>query len=100
MTTPQRIAALPDIPSTVETIPNSETTNWHGMIGPKGLPKPVVDRMNAEVNKLLKSRDMEEKLQSNGVSAEGGAPDVLHELVRREIGQWHKVVTAAGVKVQ
>lgn len=99
VTTPQCIAALPGIPSTVEAVPGSDTTNWHGMIGPKGLPRTIVERMNSEVNKLLKSRDMEEKLQANGVSAEGGAPEVLYELVRKEIDQWRRVVTAAGVKV-
>ncbi len=100
VTTPYRVPALPDIPSTTETVPNSETTNWHGLIGPKGVSRPVVERINFEVNKLLKTRDMEEKLAANGVSAEGGAPEALSELVRREIDQWRKVVAAAHVKVQ
>ena len=100
VTTPKRVSAAPDLPSASEAVPGYEVTNWHGMIGPKGLPRAIVERMNLEVNKLIKSRDLEDKLQANGVSAEGGNPEVLEELIRREIGQWRKVVTAAGVKVQ
>jgi tripartite-type tricarboxylate transporter receptor subunit TctC len=74
-------------------------TNWHGLIGPKGLPRTVVDRLNSEVNKLIKARDVEEKLQANGVTAAGGNPELLYEQIRKEIDQWRKVVAAAGVKV-
>ena len=99
VTTRERVTAAPDIPSASETVPGFEVTNWHGMLGPKGLPRGIVERMNAEVNKLIKARDLEDRLQANGVSAAGGSPEVLHDLIRREIDQWRKVVTAAGVKV-
>src|SRR5688572_4422901 len=101
VTTPERVAAAPDLPTVAESgVPGYEVTNWHGLIGPKGLPRPVVDRLNAEVNKIIKAKDMDEKLQANGVSAGGGNPELLYDLIRREIDQWRKVVTAAGVKVQ
>ena len=44
-------------------MPGYEVTNWHGLIGPKGLPRPVVERLNADMNKMLKSKDVEERLQ-------------------------------------
>ncbi len=101
VTTPERVAAAPDIPTAAESgVPGYEVTNWHGLIGPKGLPKPVVDRLNAEVNKAIRGKDLEDKLSANGVSAAGGAPEVLHDLIRREIDQWRQAVTAAGVKIQ
>jgi tripartite-type tricarboxylate transporter receptor subunit TctC len=100
VTTPDRMSAAPDIPSAAESgVPGYEVTNWHGMIGPKGLPRAIVDRLNAEVNKLIRSRDIEEKFQANGVTAAGGGPEVLHEQIRKEIDQWRKVVAAAQVKV-
>jgi tripartite-type tricarboxylate transporter receptor subunit TctC len=52
------------------------------------------------VNKAIKGKDLESKLEANGVSPAGGSPDVLYELIRKEIEQWRQVVTAAGVKVQ
>jgi len=100
VTMSERMSTAPDIPTAAESgVPGYEVTNWHGMIGPKGLPRPVVDRLNAEVNKMMKSRDMEEKFHANGVIAAGGAPEVLYEQIRKEIGQWRKVVADAGVKV-
>jgi tripartite-type tricarboxylate transporter receptor subunit TctC len=84
VTTGERVAAAPDIPTVAESgVPDYEVTNWHGLIGPKGLPRPIVDRLNREVNEALKSRELEAKLQANGVSAAGGSPDVLHKLIRK-----------------
>ena len=101
VTTRERVSAAPDIPTVAESgVPDYEVTNWHGLIGPKGLPRAVVERLNAEVNNAIRSKDLEAKLEANGVSAAGGTPEVLYELIRREIEQWRQVVTAAGVKVQ
>lgn len=101
VTTSDRMGAAPDIPTAAESgVPGYEVVNWHGLIGPKGLPRPVVDRLNAEMNKLIKARDVEEKFQANGVTAAGGGPEVLYEQIRREIEQWRKVTAAAGVKAQ
>ena len=57
-------------------MPGYEVTNWHGMIGPKGLPRAIVDRLNAEMNKIIKAKDMDEKLEANGVAAAGGNPEL------------------------
>jgi len=101
VTTGERLAAAPDIPTVAESgVPDYEVTNWHGLIGPKGLPHAIVEELNREVNKAIKAKDLETKLQANGVSAAGGSPELLRELIRKEIGQWHQAVVAAGVKVQ
>ena len=101
VTTAERVAAAPDIPTAAESgVPGYEVTNWHGLIGPKGLPRPIVDRLNAEVNKAIKGKDLDEKLSANGVSAVGGRPELLYDLIRREVDQWRQVVSAAGVKIQ
>jgi tripartite-type tricarboxylate transporter receptor subunit TctC len=101
VTTGERVAAAPDVPTVAESgLPDYEVTNWHGLIGPKGLPRPIVEQLNTEVNKAIKAKDLESKLLANGVSAAGGRPELLYQLIRREIGQWHQAVVAAGVKVQ
>ena len=100
VTTPQRIAAEPDLPTIAEAgVPGYEVTNWHGLIGPKSIPRAVVDRLNGEMNKILKSKEMEERLQGDGVSPSGGTPEQLAEQIRKEIEQWRQVVTRAGVKI-
>jgi tripartite-type tricarboxylate transporter receptor subunit TctC len=99
VTTAKRIPALPDVAAIDETVKGYDVTNWHGLIGPKNLPRPIVDRVNGEVNKIVKQKDMEEKLQADGVSPAGGTPDQFMQIIRREIEQWRKVAAQAKVKV-
>jgi len=100
VTTPERVSAAPDIPTIAESgVPGYEVTNWHGLIGPKGMPPAVVDRLNSEMNRILKAKDVAERLQADGVSAAGGTPAELHEQVRKQLDQWRQVVQRAGVKL-
>jgi len=99
VTTAKRIPALPDVPTVMESgVPGYEVVLWHGLIGPKGLPRPIVDRVNAELNKALKAKDMEEKLATDGVSSAGGTPEQFASLIKRDIEIWRKVIQTAGVK--
>jgi tripartite-type tricarboxylate transporter receptor subunit TctC len=101
VTTSTRLSAAPDIPTIAESgVPGYEVTNWQALIGPKGIPRPVVDRINMTVNQALKPREMEEKLQADGVSPAGGTPEQLYEQIRKEIDMWRKVVARAGIKVE
>ncbi len=98
VTTPERVRVEPNIPTVAESgVPGYEVTNWHGLIGPKGLPRPVVERLNAEMNKILRQKEMEERLQSEGVAPAGGTPEQLYEQVRKELEVWKQVVTRAGI---
>jgi tripartite-type tricarboxylate transporter receptor subunit TctC len=100
VTTARRIPAEPDLPTVMEAgVPGYETTLWHGLIGPKGLPPQVVERMHAEVTRLLNLREAAEQLQTDGVSPAGGSPEQFRETIRAEIAVWRKVVADAGVKV-
>jgi tripartite-type tricarboxylate transporter receptor subunit TctC len=101
VTTAKRIPALPDVPTVMESgLPGYEVVLWHGLIGPKGLPKDVVARISAEVNKALKLKETAEQLQSDGVSPAGGTPDQFGTQIRKEIEVWRKVAADAGVKAE
>jgi len=101
VTTPKRIPALPDVPTVKESgLPGYEVILWHGLIGPKGLPKAIVDRLNGEVNKALKLKETDEQLQNDGVSAGGGTPEQFAATIKKEIGVWKKVAADAGVKAE
>jgi tripartite-type tricarboxylate transporter receptor subunit TctC len=100
VTTVRRIPAEPDLPTVAEAgVPGYETTLWHGLIGPKGLPPNVVERIHAEVTRVLSLREAAEQLQTDGVSPAGGLPEQFRETIRNEIGVWRKVVADSGVKV-
>jgi tripartite-type tricarboxylate transporter receptor subunit TctC len=101
VTTTKRMASEPDIPTVAEAgVPGYETVLWHGLIAPKGLAPQVVERLNAEVSKLLQLKETAEQLQSDGVSPAGGTPDEFHAAIAREIEVWRRVVNDAGVKLE
>jgi tripartite-type tricarboxylate transporter receptor subunit TctC len=101
VTTSYRLAAEPGIPTVQEAgVPGYQTTLWHGLIGPKGMPAPIVERLNAEVTRVLKLKEASEQLQNDGVSPAGGRPEAFREAIRQEIELWRKVVKDAGVKAE
>jgi tripartite-type tricarboxylate transporter receptor subunit TctC len=100
VTSAQRNAAEPSIPTVAESgLPNYEVLDWSSLIAPKGTPRPVVDRINSEVRKVLAQIDFEIRLQQDGLAAGGGTPEQLLDMIRREMEQWRKVIAAAGIKV-
>src|SRR3954467_10576513 len=101
VTTAKRIPALPNVPTVAESgLPGYEVILWHGLIGPKGLPRPVVERINAEVTKALSLKQTADQLQNDGVAPAGGTPEQFLAQIRKEIDVWRKVAAAAGVKAE
>jgi tripartite-type tricarboxylate transporter receptor subunit TctC len=101
VTTPKRIAAAPDVPTVAESgYPGWEVTNWHGLVGPKGLPKDIVQRLNREVNEAVKSKEVEKVLSSDGLEPAGGTPEELARIMKAEVARWAQVVKRAGIKVE
>src|ERR1043166_7077950 len=99
VTTAERIAAEPAIPTIAESgVPGYEVTNWHGLIGPKGVPRAIVERINGELARSLSLKDMQERLQADGMTPTGGTPEQFHAPIRKEIEMWRGVVAHAGIK--
>ena len=93
VTTTKRAPALPDVPTLIESgVPGYEAVLWHGLIGPKGMPKDIVARINSEVNKSLKLKETGESLKSDGVDAAGGTPEQFAATIKKDIADWAKVV--------
>jgi tripartite-type tricarboxylate transporter receptor subunit TctC len=101
VTTAKRIPALPEVPTIAESgVPGYDVTLWHGLIGPKGLPRPIVERINGEVTKALKLKETAEQLQNDGVAPAGGTPEQFLAQIKKEIELWRKVASDAKVKVE
>lgn len=99
VTASQRLPVEPDLPTVAEAgVPGYEAMVWFGLIGPKGLPRAVVDRINGEVMTLLKLRDTPEKLRNDGVYPAGGTPEHFLETIKRDIEVWRRVAREAGLK--
>jgi tripartite-type tricarboxylate transporter receptor subunit TctC len=101
VTTLKRIPALPGVPTVNESgVKGYDVVLWHGLIGPKGLPRAIVERINAEAAKALKVKETAEQLQNDGVAPAGGTPEQFLAQIRKEIGVWRKVAADAGVKAE
>jgi len=101
VSTAKRVEAAPDVPTVMESgLKGYDVILWHGLVAPKGLPKPILDRVNGELNKILQNKDMQEKLATDGVTAAGGTPDAFGALIKRDIDVWRRVVQKANVKVE
>jgi len=100
VTTPRRISALPDLPTVAEAgVPGYEVVLWHGLVAPKGVPRPIVDRLNREANEVLKAKDMGDLLGTDGVAPAGGTPEQFRALIKADIERWRGVVKQANIKL-
>jgi tripartite-type tricarboxylate transporter receptor subunit TctC len=100
VTSKERLAAEPDIPSVAESLPGFEVNSWHALIGPKGLPPAIVERVNREMGRTLRTREVEERMLADGVSPAGSTPEELRAHIQKEIPMWKQVVSRAGIKLQ
>lgn len=101
VTTPNRIPALPDVPTIAESgFPNYEATLWYGLIGPKGMPVAVVEKLNTVINQILLKPSAREKIQADGAEPAGGTAVEFRESIANEIQIWGKVVKDIGITPQ
>jgi tripartite-type tricarboxylate transporter receptor subunit TctC len=96
---PKRVAALPDVPTVMESGYKYQVNNWHGVVAPRGVPKPVIDRLNAEINKIVKAPDFAARIAHEGLEPTGGTPEEFLALIKREIAEWAEVIKQANITI-
>jgi len=95
-----RSPALPDLPTISESgVPGYEVITWSGVVVPTGVPKSIIARLNAEINKAIKSDAAKERLGSAGYELVGGTPEQFTQLVKKELAKWADVVKRTGAKI-
>ena len=100
VTTARRFPLLPESPAIAESgYPGFEALAWNGLVVAAGTPKPIVDRINAEVNAVFKMPDVLQKLNGLGFDLIGGTPDDFARLLKSEHERWSSVVKKLGLKV-
>jgi len=100
VTTAKRSPAMPDVPTVAEAgVPGYESTAWFGIVGPKGMPKEVVDRINASVRKALARPEVQKQLGEQGLELTPGAPEEFRETLKSEMVKWAGVIKQAGIKI-
>ena len=100
VTSAQRSAAAPEIPTIAEQgLPGFDAVSWFAMFAPAGTPKPIVDKLQLEVKKIIQSPEVGKKLAEIGLEVVGSTPEELAAYQRAEIAKWAKVVKDSGAKV-
>jgi tripartite-type tricarboxylate transporter receptor subunit TctC len=99
VTTPKRLAALPDLPAVSEALPGFEVVGWYGVIGPAGLPKAIVTRLHDELVKVLNQPDVRERIVADGSEPVGSAPEDFRRFMLADLAKWAKLVKESGAKL-
>jgi len=100
VTTKERVASIPDVPTIGETVPGYEVSVWFGISGPKGIPPDIVAKLNAAVNAALATPALKERFHDLGGEVMPMSPAEYGKMVADETAKWAKVVKSAGLKVE
>jgi tripartite-type tricarboxylate transporter receptor subunit TctC len=98
VTSSKRSPVLPDVPTVGETLPGYESLAWYGFVGPRGLPSPVVARLNVEIEKALKQPDLVEAMSRQGAEPTYKNAKAFSGYIEAELARWGAAVKAAGLK--
>ncbi|MFO1302979.1 MAG: tripartite tricarboxylate transporter substrate binding protein [Burkholderiales bacterium] len=94
-----RSPALPNVPTLDEVgIPNVHTSTWYGILAPAGTPKPIVDRLNREINAILKNPEIQARLLKNAAQSYDWTPEQFTKFAKDELERYKEVVRASGAK--
>jgi tripartite-type tricarboxylate transporter receptor subunit TctC len=93
-----RSILLPDVPTVAEAanLPGYEVSNWYALIGPRGLPRPIVDRLNAALNESLRDPEVIANLTKHGLEPAPSTPEELAGFIRNETVKWRPIIERAG----
>jgi tripartite-type tricarboxylate transporter receptor subunit TctC len=95
-----RSSVLPDVPTVAEAgVPGYEATIWLGVMTPAGTPKPIIDRLNAEITKVTGRAEVREAWGKQGATALSMSPEQFDQYLREDIAKWAKVIAQAGIKL-
>lgn len=95
-----RSPAFPDLPTIGETVRGYLAPTWTGVIAPAGVPRPIVEKLNAAINKALASDSFKEKFAKIGDEPAGGTPEDFAETIRTDSAKWGDVVRRSGAKLE
>ena len=99
LTSAARSAVLPDLPTIAETVPGYESTVWYGVAAPASTPRDIVDRLNAEIVRVLNTPEIRQRLTLETFQPIGSTPEQLGSHIKSEIARWSRIVKESGAKI-
>jgi tripartite-type tricarboxylate transporter receptor subunit TctC len=97
---PRRSPGFPNLPTIAEAgVPGYDASTWSGVIGPAGMARPIVDKLNSSINKAIVSPMFKTRFGEIGDEPAGGTPEEFAEVIRRDSAKWAEVVKRSGAKI-
>ncbi|MEP6840881.1 MAG: tripartite tricarboxylate transporter substrate binding protein [Bradyrhizobium sp.] len=96
---PNRLPALPDVPTIAETLPGFEAVAWYGIVAPPKTPKGITEKINADVNEALRQPEVRDHLRKLSAGVFGGSVDKTSAYLREEIDRWDAVIKSAKIEL-
>ena len=100
VTSPKRLAALPDVAPVAETLPGFESSQWFGILAPAGTPRSVIERLHQAITRASRTSDLKEKFAAMSMETVNSTPEAFAKVIKEESVTWATVVKAAGIKPQ
>jgi tripartite-type tricarboxylate transporter receptor subunit TctC len=100
VTTKQKSALLPELPTMDETVKGFDITSWQGYFGPANLPKEMVTKLNAEIRKIVERPEVKAQLAERGMEAFSSTPEEFDKFLKDQLVLWEKLITDAGIEKQ
>jgi len=99
VTTRERLGVLPDIPAVAEALPGYEVVGWYGVIGPPGMPEPLVARLHEELLRVLAQPDVRERIVNDGSEPVGSSPREFRDFMAADLAKWAQLAKESGAKL-
>ena len=99
VSTPERLAVLPEVPTISESgLPGYESIGWNGILAPAKTPRPIIDRIHQEVVAALRAPDIQAQLTAQAIDSVGNTPEEFAKIIRADIAKWGEVLRRAGIR--
>jgi len=101
VTSAARSSVMPDVPTIAEAaLPGFEVLGWNGLLAPAGTPKPTIDKLNADIVRILSRQEVVDQLKEQGVDVVGNTPEEFAARISADIAKWRDIIVAAGIKIE
>jgi len=100
VTTKQKSALLPELPTMDETVKGFDISSWQGYLGPANMPKEIVAKLNAEIRKIVERPEIKSQLAERGMEAFSGTPEEFDAFLKEQLVLWERLITDAGIEKQ
>jgi tripartite-type tricarboxylate transporter receptor subunit TctC len=100
-TAPERSALMPQVPTMAEAgVPGFDLASWFGLLAPAKTPKPIVDRLSAEMSKAANDPRFSKRIVAQGLNVVGGSPEAMSQTMQSDTKKWGDLIKATGIKIQ